>query len=535
MSRACLLLAICLTFAMSAAASELTDAARRGDKDALRGLIASKADVNEPDGDGTTALHWAAYNDNGDVAELLIRAGASVHAVTRNGALTPLLVASANGSTVVVEKLLAAGAKSDVRSTDGATPLMLAAASGSADAVKLLVDNGAELNATDTARGQTALMFAAASNRTAVIRELLGRGADVAMTSQLVNLSKLPSPPDDNPVPVRRQAPQAKNDPLAAAKAGRRARASAMGGLSALHFAARNGQLDAARALIDGGADINQVNKADQSTPLVTAASNGHFELAKFLLDKGADVNLANADGLTPLYATVEARFAPTSWSPTRLTEQESVTYLQLMEAFLERGADPNARLGKKLWFRPSDHDDVWVGTAGTTAFWRAAFANDVDAMRLLARRGADPNLASNEANTPLMAVAGLGWTANLSKTVAGSRLAAVKLCLELGANLKATDEFRYTALHGAAYRGDNELVKFLVEQGAPLDVKTIFGTTVTDMANGFVAYSSNPRVHPETVQLLQKLGAPPPSPDRLGESAYCNAKALNCPIAETR
>ena len=152
-----------------------------------------------------------------------------------------------------------------------------------------------------------------------------------------------------------------------------------------------------------------------------------------------------------------------------------------------------------------------------------------------LARRGADPNLASNEANTPLMAVAGLGWTANLSKTVAGSRLAAVKLCLELGADLKATDEFRYTPLHAAAYRGDNELVKFLVEQGAPLDVKTIFGTSVTDMANGFVAYSSNPRVHSETVQLLLKLGAPTPSPDRQGESAYCNAKALNCPIVEAR
>jgi ankyrin repeat protein len=266
---------------------------------------------------------------------------------------------------------------------------------------------------------------------------------------------------------------------------------------------------------------------------LVTAANNGHYELAKFLVDRGADVNLANEDGLTPLYATIEAQFAPTSWSPTRLTEQENVTYLALMEVLLEKGADPNARLGKKLWFRPSDHDDVWVGTAGTTAFWRAAFANDVDAMRLLVRRGADPNLASSEANTPMMAAAGLGWTANLTKNVPGSRIPAVKLCKELGAELNATDVFKYTALHGAAYRGDNELVKFLVEQGARLDVRTIFGTSVTDMANGFVAYSSLPRTHPETVQLLLKLGAPTPSPDRLGESAYCNARALNCPIAE--
>ena len=140
------------------------------------------------------------------------------------------------------------------------------------------------------------------------------------------------------------------------------------------------------------------------------------------------------------------------------------MTYLQLMEALIERGADPNARLGKKLWFRPSDHDDVWVGTAGTTAFWRAAFANDVDAMRVLARRGANPNLASNEAKHALNGRGRTRVEGKPSKTVAGSRLAAVKLCLELGADLKATDEFKYTALHGAAYRGDNELVKFLVE-----------------------------------------------------------------------
>jgi ankyrin repeat protein len=500
-------------------------------------LLAAKADVNEPEGDGTTALHWAGSNDDGEAAELLIRAGASVDAVTRNGALTPLMVAAANGSAAVIEKLLAAGAKAEVRSTDGATPLMLAAASGSVEAVRSLIEHGADVNAKDGARGQTPLMFAAASNRAEVIRELLQRRADVALVSQLLNLTKV-TVPDDNPVPVpaRRAAPGAassKPDPLAKAKEGRRARATAMGGLAALHFAARNGQLDAARALIEGGADINQVNTSDGSTALITAASNGHYELAKYLLDKGADVNLANQDGLTPLYATIEAQFAPTSWSPTRLTEQEKVTHLELMDAMLERGANPNARLGKKLWFRPSDHDDVWVGTAGTTAFWRAAFANDVDAMRLLVRRGADPNLASNEGNTPAMAAAGLGWTANLNKTVAGSRIPALKLCLELGANLSATDEFKYTALHGAAYRGDNELVQFLVEQGAPLQTRTIFGTSVTDMANGFVAYSSLPRVHTQTVELLLKLGAPKPSPDRQGEAAYCNAKALNCPLAE--
>jgi len=206
------------------------------------------------------------------------------------------------------------------------------------------------------------------------------------------------------------------------------------------------------------------------------------------------------------------------------------------MAALLDRGADPNARLKNKLWFRPSDHDDMWVGTAGTTAFWRAAFANDVPAMKLLASRGADPNLGSLENNSPLMAAAGLGWTANFHQTVPRARMAAASLCLELGADVNATDVFKYTPVHGAAYLGDKELVKFLVDKGARLDARTIFGTSVTDMANGFVAYSSLPRSHPEAVALIQELGGPTPSPERTGVSAYCNAAALNCPVvAESR
>jgi ankyrin repeat protein len=156
--------------------------------------------------------------------------------------------------------------------------------------------------------------------------------------------------------------------------------------------------------------------------------------------------------------------------------------------------------------------------------------------MRLLAARGADTTLGSLEGHTPLMAAAGVGWTANLHQTVPRARVAAVSLCLELGGDLNGTDIFGYTALHGAAYRGDDELVKFLVEKGARLDTRTIFGTSVTDMANGFVAYSSLPRVHPGTVALLMELGAPKPSPEREGVSAYCNAAALNCPrVAESR
>jgi ankyrin repeat protein len=524
---------ICVTVAASvAAAGELADAARTNDKAAVQRLIAARVDINEPSGDGSTALHWAAYNDDGETAKLLIDAGADVHVRTRNGALTPLMVAATNGSGTVVRALLAAGADPNVRSADGATPLMTAAASGNVIAVRELVARGADVNAKDDAQGQTPLMFAAASNRAAAIKELLGRGAAVGQTSKLVVLS----PPARYEGGNRAPAPGKVPPQVDKAKLERRARARATGGMAPLHFAARNGQIDAALVLIEGGADVNQTTETDHSTPLVVAASNGHYVLAKLLLDRGADPKRANDDGLTALYATVETRYAPTSWSPTRKTDQEKVTHLDLMAALLDRGADPNARLKNKLWFRPSDHDDMWVGTAGTTTFWRAAFANDVAAMKLLASRGADPNMGSLENNSPLMAAAGLGWTANLHQTVPRARMAAVALCLELGADLNATDVFKYTALHGAAYLGDKELVKFLVGKGARVDARTIFGTSVTDMANGFVAYSSLPRVHPEAVALIQELGGPAPSPERTGVSAYCNAAALNCPVvAESR
>jgi ankyrin repeat protein len=467
------------------------------------------------DGDGMTPLHWAVYRDDAAAVRSLIASGADVKATTRVGAITPLSLACTNGDAAVIELLLKAGADVKAATTDGATPLMLAAASGSADAVKVVLDHGADVNAKESAHGQTALMFAAAKNRAAVIELLLKNGADSAVTSTVEKLARPRVDEDGNPLPA---APAGGGRGGGGGRAGgglggqaRGASATIMGGMTAMLLAAREGNMEAARALLTGGADINQPSASDKTSPLVIAITNGHYDLAKFLLDHGADPNLATVDGLTPLYDAEDTEWAEVGWGPNPITLQERVTYLDLMKALLEHGANPNARLIKPLWFRPTSHNQEWVDKKGATAFWRAAQSSDVAAMRLLKEHGADTNLATDEGVTPLMVAAGLGWGANATRNVPDSWLAAVQYCVELGADLNAKDAYNYTALHGAAYRGENEVVKFLVQKGAQLDVRSKRGQTVTDMANGPMVNAHLPMEHPDTIALLEKLGAPAP------------------------
>jgi ankyrin repeat protein len=508
---------------LPAAASELNlvDAARQGDTDAVRLLLSRKVDPNQTDGEGMTALHWASAHDDTGLARQLIAAGANAKAVTRVGAITPLALASTTGDAALIAALLKAGADANAAATNGATPLMLAASSGSAEAVGTLLDRGAQPNAREAARGETALMFAAAENRAAAIRLLLARGADAAVTSRVVKLGRPRFDEDGNPLPAAAGNGAAGRGGAAARTGGRGGRGAAggqargaaatvMGGMTALLLAARNGNTEAVRALLDSGAAINQVSDGDQTSPLTIAVANGHYDLAAYLVEHGADTNLANMDGLTPLYAAEDTEWAQVGWGPNPITTQEKTGYLALMSILLEHGAKPNAQLAKTLWFRPTSHNQEWVDKKGATAFWRAAQSSDVTAMRLLVRYGADPNLATEEGVTPLMAAAGLGWGANSSRNVPGAWLATVKYCVELGADVNAHDIYNYTALHGAAYRGDNDVVEFLVEKGAKLDVRSKKGQTVTDMANGPMVNAHLPMEHPDTIALLEKLGAPP-------------------------
>ncbi len=492
---AAVLLLVAMAAAPAAAAasdSPLADAARDGDVEQVRALIAERARLNAAQGDGMTALHWAAFNDDHEIAGLLLAADANVMVRTRVGAITPLWLAASNGSVEMIDRLLTTEADVNIPTATGATALMAAAMSGNVEAIDLLVERGAWVNARETENGQTALMFAAWENRPGAIRALVRHGALTGLMSFVVSMIEERLDDYGNPIPSRRRRVPGGN--------------SVMGGLTPLLFAAREGHLESVRALVDSGADVDRVSGGDGSSPMVIAIGNGHYDVAQYLLDRGADPNLVNIDGLGPLYATVNMRHAPISWAPNPPTDQEAVDSLDLMRDLLAAGADPDARLLRKLWFSPTSHDRGWVDFAGSTAFWRAAHSTDIEAMRILVEAGADPNLATDAGATPLMVAAGIGWVGNFTQNAPDSFLEAIRYCLELGNDINAADSRGYTALHGAAGRGDSEMVRYLVEQGARIDTLTRDGNSPADMAFGPSRFFI-PK--PETADLLVALGSP--------------------------
>jgi ankyrin repeat protein len=549
------LVASMLAFAGDA---RLSEAAMRGDHNAITSLLSQGVDIDGAQGDGSTALHWAAFNDDLETTKILLAAGANVKVTTREGGITPLFMACTNGNAAIVEALLKAGADANSVKANGTTALMLAAASGNSQTVKILLDHGAKVDAKESVHGQTALMFAAALNRDAVVGILLAHGADANIATSVRKMEHVRFDQDGNVVEDRpaprggrpaqtqeamsaeaaasfmKMANESQRSDLDAlshamgfkssnyllalpkAKAGdvaarppRKVGADFMGGMTALMYAAREGHMETVKTLIEGEkahADINQVSGGDKFSPMVTAIANGHLTMAKYLLDHGADPNLATVSGLTALYATIDVQWAPKAWFPQPSTDQEKVTYLELMRALLEHGANVNAEVGEKLWFRSFTNDYTWVDPAGATAFWRAAQSSDVAAMRLLMDHKADPKLATKSGDTPLMAAAGIGWAANWSVNAPYPLVDAVKYCVELGNDVNAADNRGYSALHGAAYLGDNDMINYLVSAGAKVGAKSKGGDSPADMANGPTRFG---QPHPESVALLEKLGSP--------------------------
>lgn len=540
-------LALCLTVAISGQApAPVANAAMNGERDGVRALLKKGLDVNEAQGDGTTALHWAAIKGDADLAQMLIYAGANVRATTRLGAYTPLYLAAKGGHSGVVAALLAAGADAKALTSNGTTPLMIAAASGDTRTITSLVENGADINARDGAKGETPLMFAAAFNRADAIKLLLARGADAKATTKVVDLFALTAPEEEAMARGgggNGAARPAANRPVDVAGATRGYRynelISTQGGLTALMFATRQGFVETAKALIDGGADINQWSAGDQTSPLLMAIINGHFDLAIYLLDKGASATLGAFNGVTPLYATLNIQWAPKSLYPSpKAYQQQTTSYLELMTALLDKGADPNVRLQRKVWYQAFNSDFAGVDESGATPFWRAAYANDVAAMKLLVSHGADPNIPTMKpagrpftgegirqvqdlsgvppiayggpAVFPLHAASGVGYgegfAANSHRYAPTGFLPAIKyLVEELGADVNATDHEGNTPVHLAASRGDNESILFLVAQGADVLRVNREGNTTVDIANGPVQRT---QPYPETIKLLEKLGA---------------------------
>ena len=593
-----LMIALVLTASLSAQApfaSPVADAAQRGDKATVKSLLKDGADVNAAQGDGMSALHWAADRGDTELAEILLYAGASTSAQTRIGQYTPLHLAGKSGNAAVAAALVKAGADVNARSTNsGVTALHMAASSGNAAVVNLLIDAKADVNAKENEAGQTPLIFAAGLNRVEAVKALLARGADPSITTKVIDIPKFsaldraaadlqrkvlegfvgkeseakasPSqiqaaiqagrevlktgkipPPDPNapPDPRRQFNPEEINPPVAT-----------KGGMTALLHAARQGYVASAEALLDGGANIDQQNAGDGTTPLLTAIINGQFDMAMMLIKRKANTNIAaKNNGVSPLWAAVNTPWQPrTRFPQPQEMELQKHTYLEVMQALLDNGADPNHRISSHPWYLVytgcGNRNCGLADTTGSTAFWRAAYGTDLMAMKLLVAYGADPaiptmsprerpqrgggapqgaggaimpsaeqGMAKYDAPPipyggpgafPIHAAAGVeygeGFAGNAHRHAPDAWLSVMKyLVEELGADVNHRDNDGYTPLHHAAARGDNEMILYLVSKGADVTAVARSGQTTADMANGPVQRLS---AIPETIALLMKLGS---------------------------
>ncbi|MEO8465671.1 MAG: ankyrin repeat domain-containing protein, partial [Gammaproteobacteria bacterium] len=510
--------AVGLAGAFSAsAAPNLIEAARANDTTTALAAVADKVDVNAKSADGTTALHWAIYRDNVPLVQRLIKAGADVKTANEFGS-TPMAEAAVVGNAVVIDALLTAGADVESRGADGQTALMVVARSGNVAAAEKLIAHKADVNARETWREQTALMWAAAQNQPAMVALLVKHGADVDARSA-----------------VNQWPRQVTGEP--------RRMYRPFGGLTPLSFAAREGCVECARALVEGGAKLDLPDPKGV-TPLFLAIDNFHFDLAKYLIEKGANPNKWDWWGRTPLYSAVDVNTVPHGGRPD-LPSTDTTTSVTIIEMLLKAGAWPNVQLKMLQPFRNIGDDrgcDLML-TTGMTPLLRAAKTFDTGAIALLLKHGANVNLPNEGGVTPLMAAAGYGSVECDARgygpgiphyqtpDVQAKSIEALKLLLDGGAEIdKRTLGTRAaarspgrTALYGAAFWGWSDVVDYLVTRGAKIDVADRTGLTPVDAAMGRAGghgRGSTIEVYEKTSAKLtelckQKSGCDLTSPDR--------------------
>jgi uncharacterized protein len=552
----------------TATASDVADAAMRGDVAAVRALLAKKVNVNAPQKDGSTALHWAVHRSNPELVNLLVRAGANVKAATREG-VTPLWLASQNGDPATLGALLEAGADPNEKLPLGRTPLMIASRTGNVAAMTLLLDKGADANAKETLRGTTPLMWAADEAHAPAVKLLVERGADVKARSNPAPRGRGPALGKAND-PRKQVAAQGaalaagraldlgelsalgggrgigggggggrgagaaaaeraggrgrggdaaafdQDDAAVAAGIGRNRNAPSDGGqLTPLVYAVRANDLETVKVLLAAGADINQTTGYGWS-PLLVATQNRYYALGKYLLDNGADPNLGNKGDWVPLYIATDNRNIESGDYPVRKGDMEHLDFIRLL---LDKGANVNARLKDSTETR-TVFTNQWLDENGATAFLRASQSGDIELMKLLLSRGADPKINTALNVSPLHVAAGIGWVEGITyEWSPKATFEAVKMLIELGLDVNLQADTGRVALHGAAHKGRADVIQILADHGARLDVRD-YGNTdnrggklavhtwqPVDYADGLVRVGVQSAIaHPEAGALLRKL-----------------------------
>ncbi len=487
--------------ARAAGDTRLADAAMKRDTVAVRALLSEKVDVNLPGTDGTPALHWAVRVDDVDMARLLLGAGADAKLANRHG-VTPLTLASSNGSTAMMKVLLDAGADANSVDPAGETVLMMASRVGTLDAVRLLLERGATVDAKDQTYQQTALMVAVRANHPDVVRLLIEVGADVSAKTRTGQTPPWVLP---NSVPGFGHGVGIVRGGLPA----RGSRQPIPGSLSPLLYAARDGHLEVAKLLLAAKVDVNQTD-ANAITPLIMAIVNNRLEVARLLMENGADIQAADWYGRTPLWAAIETRNMDVD-NASFVNSIDREPFLQLITTLLERGANPNMQMKEvppiRRTFLRVTGSLAWVDFTGQTPFLTASLAADLPVMRLLLKHGADPKVATFAGTTALMAAAGVNWVYDQTYDDGpAARLEAVKLCHELGLDVNAVNSMGLTAAHGAANRGSDDILQFLADKGAKLDVKDKEGRTPMTWAEGVFLATHPARPKATSIALLKNL-----------------------------